>query len=125
MASVVIEDAELLLDLLNTCPIVDGTPADELAGGASAARWLSARGLPGSPADAATARRIRDAIAAVLRGQAPAGTLQHFLTGVSRTPVVDPHGVHWELHTGPAEPFGVRCVLAWAGLAESLPGRLR
>ncbi|MGW4807289.1 CGNR zinc finger domain-containing protein [Kitasatospora sp. NPDC004272] len=124
MASVVVEDAELLLDLLNTRPIVNGVANDRLAG-AAGARWLGAHGLPDSPADAAAARRVRDAITAVLRGRARAETLQPLLAGVSRTPVVEPAGVRWELHTGPAEPFGVRCVLAWSRLAESLPGRLR
>ena len=44
---------------------------------------------------------------------------------MSRIPSVGDDGVRWELNTGSADPFGLRCVLAWAHLQEPLPGRLR
>ncbi|GAA4198550.1 CGNR zinc finger domain-containing protein [Streptosporangium oxazolinicum] len=125
MPKVVIGDIDLLLDLLNTTPVVDGVPTDALDDPRDAARWLGERDLPRSPAAAASARRARDAIARVVRGEEPARTLEPFLEGVSRTPSIGDDGVRWELSTGSADPFGLRCVLAWAHLQETLPGRLR
>jgi predicted RNA-binding Zn ribbon-like protein len=124
MVNAVIEDAEILLDLLNTHPIIDGVPTDLLAR-PDAAQWLSARDLPHSPEAVSAARGVRDAVAAVIRQQEPAERLQSFLSEVVQTPSVDGRGLHWELHTKGADPFSLRCVLAWAWLQESLPGRLR
>ncbi|MEU8383590.1 CGNR zinc finger domain-containing protein [Streptosporangium sp. NPDC048865] len=125
MLKVVIEDTDLLLDLLNTTPVVDGVRTDALEDRDEAARWLGERDLPRSPAAAASARRVRDAIARVVRGEESARTLETFLEGVARVPSVGDDGVRWELRTGAADPFGLRCVLAWAHLRETLPGRLR
>ncbi|MEV0754044.1 CGNR zinc finger domain-containing protein [Streptosporangium sp. NPDC050280] len=125
MLKAVIEDVDLLLDLLNTTPVVDGLPTDALEDRRDAARWLGERDLPRSPATAASARRVRDAIALVVRGEEPARTLEPFLEGVSRIPSVGDDGVRWELNIGSAEPFSLRCVLTWAHLQKTLPGRLR
>lgn len=125
MLKVVIGDVDLLVELLNTTPVVDGVPTDALEDLSEAARWLGERGLPRSPAAVASARRVRDAVARVVRGEEPARTLEPFLEGVSQTPSVGDDGLRWELSTGSADPFGLRCVLAWAHLQETLPGRLR
>ncbi|MGJ6969591.1 CGNR zinc finger domain-containing protein [Streptosporangium sp. G11] len=125
MLKVVIRDVDLLLDLLNTAPVVDGVPTDTLEDPHAADRWLGERDLPRSPAAVASARRVRDAVARVVRGEESARTLEPFLEGVSQTPSIDDDGVHWELSTGSADLFGLRCVLAWAHLQETLPGRLR
>ncbi|WP_440073559.1 CGNR zinc finger domain-containing protein [Streptosporangium sp. OZ121] len=125
MLNVVIRDVDLLVDLLNTTPVVDGVPTDVLRDRHKATRWLGERDLPRSPAAVASARRVRDAIARVVRDEEPARTLEPFLEGVSQIPSVGDDGVRWELDTGSADPFGIRCVLAWAHLRETLPGRLR
>ncbi|WP_240669973.1 CGNR zinc finger domain-containing protein [Actinoplanes solisilvae] len=51
-------DENLLLDLLNTTPVVDGSPTDELADAAAGLRWLTAHDQP------ATADEWRALIAA-------------------------------------------------------------
>lgn len=125
MSKVVTDEAGLLLDLLNTRPLVDGTPTDALQDGRAATRWLAENGLPHSLAEVAAARQVRNVIARVVRHEAPARTLQPFLEGVSQTPSITERGLHWELHTGPVDPFSLRCLLTWAHLEKTLPGRLR
>jgi predicted RNA-binding Zn ribbon-like protein len=100
-------ESELLLELLNSSPIVDGTPTDELRG-AGADAWLRARDLPGT---AKSARELRDAIAAVIRGQQSASTLQHYLDSVRQVPLVGDDGVQWRTTGG---GIAARMVLAWS-----------
>ncbi|MEV6410508.1 CGNR zinc finger domain-containing protein [Kribbella sp. NPDC051718] len=115
MVDAVMSDEAALLELLNSAPIVDGVPTDELRG-AGAADWLRAHDIPGTPA---AAREVRDAIAGVVRGQRPAAELQRFVADVRQVPVVGGTGVEWKL--AGAARFPSRVVLAWAGVQ----GRLR
>lgn len=103
----------MLLELLNSRPVVAGRPTDELQG-SGAADWLRTHGIPGEPQEA---RALRDAIAAVVRGESPAAGLQPFLAGVSQVPSVDGDGVHWRLADA---HFPARAVLAWAELNDRL-----
>jgi len=114
MSNVVSSDEVLLLELLNSAPIVDGEPTDELRG-AGARDWLREHGIPGPPA---AAREVRDAVAAVVRGQASAASLQKFLADVRQVPAVSADGVQWRLE---GARFPARAVLAWA----QVQGRLR
>jgi predicted RNA-binding Zn ribbon-like protein len=114
MADVVRSDEVVLLELLNSAPIVDGEPTDELRG-AGATGWLRAHGIPGTPA---VAREVRDAIAGVVRGDLPEADLQRFVAGVRQVPVVGESGVEWKLE---GARFAARAVLAWA----QVRGRLR
>lgn len=107
-------DQALLLELLNSAPVVDGVPTDELRG-AGATGWLRAHGIPGTPA---AARDVRDAVAGVVRGRLPAAELQRFLAGVRQVPVVGEPGVEWKLE---GARFAARVVLAWG----QVRGRLR
>lgn len=113
MANVVMSDEALLLELLNSAPIVDGVPTDELRG-AGASAWLRAHGIPGPPQ---TARAVRDAIAEVVRGTASATSLQGFLEDVRQVPKVSDDGVGWELR---GAKFPARAVLAWAQVQDRL-----
>lgn len=125
MANGVRRDDELLLDLLNTAPIVDGVKVDALADDAAAQAWLESEGCQGEAGTTpAVAPAVRDAIASVVRGE-KAEVLQPFLAGASRTPAIDGQGVRWDLNPGKAGQFALRCVLAWAELEELAPGRLR
>jgi CGNR zinc finger/Putative stress-induced transcription regulator len=114
MPDMVRRDDELLLDLLNSAPVVDGKQTDELRG-AGATDWLRAHDIPGTPKQA---RDLRDAIAAVVRGEAAAGSLQPYLAGVSQVPSIDGQRVHWRLK---GSRFTARAVFAWS----ELQGRLR
>ena len=114
MSNMVSSDEALLLELLNSAPIVDGEPTDELRG-SGAGDWLREHGIPGPPA---AAREVRDAVAAVVRGQASAAILRKFLDGVRQVPAVSADGVQWRLE---GARFPARAVLAWA----QVQGRLR
>ncbi|GAA0952264.1 CGNR zinc finger domain-containing protein [Kribbella koreensis] len=114
MVNAVMPDEAALLALLNSAPIVDGVPTDELRG-AGAVEWLRAHDIPGTPA---AAREVRDAIAGVVRGQEPAAGLQRFVAEVRQVPVVGEAGVEWKLE---GARFAARVVLAWA----TVQGRLR
>ncbi|NEA36195.1 hypothetical protein G3I17_31765 [Streptomyces sp. SID13031] len=103
-----------LLELLNSAPIVDGVPTDELRG-AGATGWLREHGIPGTPG---AARDVRDAISGVVRGQQSEAGLQGFLADVRQVPVVGESGVEWKLE---GARFAARMVLAWA----QVQGRLR
>ena len=107
-------DEAVLLELLNSAPIVDGVPTDELRG-AGATDWLRAHDIPGTPA---AAREVRDAVAGVVRGHVPAAGLQRFVADVRQVPVVGESGVEWKLE---GARFAARVVLAWA----QVQGRLR
>lgn len=113
MSSMVRSDEELLLDLLNSSPVVDGVPTDELRG-AGVTDWLRAHGLPGTPR---AARELRDAIAAVVRGERVASSLQPYLAAVSQVPSIEGGVVQWRPR---GLSFPARAVLAWAGLQERL-----
>ncbi len=106
-------DDELLLDLLNSSPIVDGVPTDQLQG-PDAESWLRAHDIPGTPK---SARDLRDSIARVVRGEAAATTLQRYLDAVRQVPIVDADGVHWRTTGG---GVAARAVLAWANLGDRL-----
>jgi hypothetical protein len=114
MVNPVMPDEAALLELLNSAPIVDGVPTDELRG-AGATGWLRAHDIPGTPA---AARDVRDAVAGVVRGQQPAAGLQRFVADVRQVPVVGESGVEWRLE---GARFAARVVLAWA----QVQGRLR
>src|ERR1700744_4573008 len=66
--------AELfLLALLNTTPVVDGAPTDELADPARGRSWLAGQGGDGTEAEWRQVRAARDVLQAVVRGDRPAG----------------------------------------------------
>ncbi|WP_112249075.1 CGNR zinc finger domain-containing protein [Kribbella monticola] len=113
MSNMVRSDDELLLELLNSAPIVDGVPTDALRG-SGASGWLRERGIPGP---AAAAREVRDAVADVVRGEVSAASLGRFLRDVRQVPVVSADGVRWRLE---GARFPARAVLAWAEVKDRL-----
>ncbi|TWD79572.1 putative RNA-binding Zn ribbon-like protein [Kribbella amoyensis] len=113
MSKVVRSDEDLLLTLLNSSPLLDGEPRDELRGPGAGA-WLRTHEIPGTPR---TSRELRDAIAAVVRGEARPTTLQHYLHAVRQIPVLTEEGVQWKTIGG---GIGARAVLAWAALGDRL-----
>jgi predicted RNA-binding Zn ribbon-like protein len=116
---------DFLLALLNTTPVVDGSPTDELADPAQARSWLAAQGGAGTDAELRQARAVRDALQAVVRGQQAPGALAPFLDGVSRVPALADGRVGWTLDAAPDRQLAVRAVLAWDDLTQHRPGRLR
>jgi predicted RNA-binding Zn ribbon-like protein len=118
-------EEDLLLDLLNSTPVVDGVGRDHLADVAEAGAWLAERGGTGSPEERDAARQVRDALQGVVRGEWPPSVLEPLLEGVSYRPVVSDQGVEWSLEAPPGRVLAVRAILAWSALEEARPGRLR
>src|SRR5690349_16398211 len=104
----------VLLDLLNSSPVVDDRPTDVLDGD-----WLRAHGASGWRL--ADVRRLRDDLQGVVRGDDRADVLAPYLAGVVRVPRIVDGGVEWRLDAD----WAARIVLAWGDLQASMPGRLR
>jgi predicted RNA-binding Zn ribbon-like protein len=118
-------DESLLLDLLNSTPIVDGVQRDELNTAAAARTWLRAHGYRGSAAEWAAVRAARSTLQAVVRGDRSASALAPLLEQVSYRPSASDDGVQWHLDAPGAQAAAVRAVLAWDALRRTRPGRLR
>ncbi|BBY28389.1 CGNR zinc finger domain-containing protein [Mycolicibacterium sediminis] len=108
------EGETVLLDLLNTTPVVDDRPTDVLTG-----EWLRSHGASGRRL--ADVRRLRDDLQRVVRGGDPAVVLTQYLDGVTQTPAIVDGAVEWRLDAD----WAARVVLAWGELQASMPGRLR
>lgn len=120
------EDEVLLLDLLNSTPVVEGTQRDLLAADVVEARaWARTRGGVGSAAELAHLRQVRDRLQAVIRGAEPVDALTPFLADVRLAPEVVPGGLRWRLDLEGDELLSARALLAWGHVQESMPGRLR
>lgn len=111
--SVAVDWQIVLLDLLNTTPVVDGQSIDQLDG-----RWLRAHG---GPRDVDAVRVLRDDLQRVVRMQADASVLRRYLTDVRQVPDIGPDGVTWSLKAD----WPARLVLTWGELERDMPGRLR
>lgn len=118
-------EEDLLLDLLNTTPVVDGAGRDHLADAAEARAWLAERGGTGSAAERDAARQARDALQEVVRGERAPSVLAPFLDGVCFRPAVSEQGVEWTLEAPPERGPAVRAILAWSAVERERPGRLR
>lgn len=110
----------VLLDLLNTTPVIDGQMVDQLADPVAARTWLRAHGAgPGQDID--VVRTARDDLQSVVRMEAEASVLGRLLTDVRQVPDIDPDGVAWSLEAD----WPARLVLTWGELERDMPGRLR
>jgi len=120
-----VADADFLLALLNSTPVVDGVPTDELADPGRARAWLASLGGLGTEAELRQVRKVRDTLQAVVRGTEPPDVLAPVLHGVARVPALAGGRVSWRLKVAPDRDLAVRAVLAWDALAQNSPGRLR
>jgi predicted RNA-binding Zn ribbon-like protein len=114
-------DETLLLDLLNTTPVVAGRPTDELAD--AGPRWLTEHGQPASEAEWHALTEARDVLQDVVRGDAPRSALARFVADVGYRASLDGDGVAWTLAAPTGRSAAARAVLAWNTLRDS--GRLR
>jgi predicted RNA-binding Zn ribbon-like protein len=118
-------DEALLLDLLNTTPVVDGVPRDELADAAAGRRWLAAHGQRATDQEWRAVLAVRSALQAVVRGDEEPPSLAPFVDGVRSRAVVAGEGVSWDLDLPEGRSAAALAVLAWDALRISGPGRLR
>lgn len=123
------DDDLLLLEVLNSAPVRDGRPTDQLVG-AGAADLVRGLGGRGSDPEIEVLRRTRDALQSLVRGSQPAaddalGVVSGLLERADRVPTVTTAGVDWHVSGRGDDELAVRVVLAWSAVSRELPGRLR
>lgn len=116
-------DESLLLDLLNTTPVVEGLLCDVLAETTTAQDWL--RVHDATAAEVAGLVAARNLLQAVVRGTESAGALTPCLEAAALRAHMTENGANWELDVDEAMRGAVRAVLAWDALRIARPGRLR
>jgi len=118
-------DEGFLLALLNSTPVIDGVPSDDLADPVRARAWLAGAGGLGAEAELRHVLQVRQELQAVLRGQQPPDVLAPALRGVVSVPAIEDGRLTWTLDVPPDRELAVRAILAWDALARHSPGRLR
>ncbi|GAB3165742.1 CGNR zinc finger domain-containing protein [Amycolatopsis stemonae] len=118
-------DETLLLDLLNTTPVRDGTPEDDLADERSGRAWLAAHGQPATEDEHRALLEARAVLQGIVRGDDVPASAARFVDAVSYRASFGEDGVEWVLDVPPGRSAAARAVLAWDALAKSSPGRLR
>jgi predicted RNA-binding Zn ribbon-like protein len=115
----------VLLDLLNSRPLVNGEQQDALGATADGRRWAREHGGDGSIAELALLREARDLLRDVVCADSSPAVLSPLLEGVRQIPNITPDGLQWTVHTPPHAQLAVEAILAWAATEQQLPGRLR
>ncbi|GAB2461675.1 CGNR zinc finger domain-containing protein [Streptomyces incanus] len=116
---------DVLLDLLNSRPLVNGEEQDALGDPAGGRRWARERGGEGSLAELALLRETRDILRDIVCGESPPTALSPLLEGVHQIPEITSDGLQWTVRTAPHARLAVEVVLAWAATEKQMPGRLR
>jgi predicted RNA-binding Zn ribbon-like protein len=117
-------DEALLLALLNTTPVVDGVPGDDLADPKAARAWMRERGIAFTKGELAALLDARTILQKVVRGEVGPAALQHFLSDARLRATAASEGLDWQLVVdGPKG--AVRAVLGWDAVRIWGPGRLR
>ena len=109
----------VLLDLLNTTPVIDGQMVDQLADPAAARTWLRRHGAGSEDVEAV--RTVRDDLQRVVRMEVDASVLRRYLTDVRQVPDIGADGLTWSLEAD----WPAHLVVAWGELEGDMPGRLR
>jgi predicted RNA-binding Zn ribbon-like protein len=120
-----VPDQGFLLAVLNSTPVVDGVPTDELADATRARAWLAGFGGLGTEAELRHVLDVRRVLQDVVRGDQPPAALAPALRGVTSIPALAGDEITWTLSVPPERELAVRAVLAWDALAKQSPGRLR
>jgi predicted RNA-binding Zn ribbon-like protein len=114
-----------LLALLNSTPVVDGVPADDLADAVRARAWLASVGGLGTEAELRHVLGVRQGLQDVVRAEQPPAALAPALEGAAWIPALTGNQITWTLSVPPERELAVRAVLAWDALAKQSPGRVR
>ena len=125
LATVGPDEETMLLDLLNTTPVIDGVARDELRHLRVARSWMFEHGIAPSNAELAALRHSRSILQAVVRGERTPDALQPFLEKTVLQPLIADGGLSWQIMVDKGFEGAVRAVLAWDTLRINRPGRLR
>lgn len=117
-------DDGYLLAVLNSTPVIDGVPTDELADLDSARTWMVGAGGLGTEAELAHLHRARAALQGIVCGDLQTSALGPLLRGVTYVPQVG-NEITWTLRVVPERKLAVRAILAWDMIVRESPGRLR
>jgi predicted RNA-binding Zn ribbon-like protein len=117
-------DDGFLLDVLNSTPVIDREPTDNLADLAAARPWLVAAGGLGTQAELSHLLRARTALQGIVRGELPVSTLRPLLDEVAYVPRVE-DDITWTLAVEPQRRLAIRAILAWDNVVKQGAGRLR
>ncbi|MFF1733656.1 CGNR zinc finger domain-containing protein [Streptomyces sp. NPDC058247] len=115
----------MLLELLNTTPVVEGSTRDALGTLSAGRAWARQHGGTGSSEELSCLVAARDTLQDVVRGEREPACLGEFLNGVSSVPDISGGKLEWSLEVPAARRMAVESVLTWAGLQETKPGRFR
>lgn len=118
-------DEKLLLDLLNSTPLIDDEQHDELADLEFAQHWLAEHGRSDTAEEVSALLEVRPVLQAIVRGALSPRELAPFLRGVSYQAQAGDEGVVWSLDAPSGRGAAARAVLAWDELRRTSPGRLR
>jgi predicted RNA-binding Zn ribbon-like protein len=125
LAAVGRDDEVFLLELLNTTPVVDGEPRDDLGQAKAAKAWMRGHGIAPTDVELSALLEARSDLQAVVRGEKTPSVLQRFIDHAALQPTASRDGIDWRLTLGNGPVGAVRAVLAWDALRVSSPGRLR
>ncbi len=118
-------DEKLLLDLLNTTPVVNGTPQDELSDVEAGLRWLIAHGQPASADEWRALLDVRTVLQEIVRGDEEPAAAAPFVLDVSSRALFMDGAIVWAPELPAGRSAAAQAVLAWNELSQSSPGRLR
>ncbi|MBK1787557.1 CGNR zinc finger domain-containing protein [Prauserella cavernicola] len=116
---------DVLLDLLNSRPLINGEEQDALGDPAQGRDWAREHGGDGSLAELELLREAREILQQVVSGTRSPTAPRPLLDGVRKVPEFTSDGLRWTVTTPPHARLAVEAVLAWADTEERLPGRLR
>jgi predicted RNA-binding Zn ribbon-like protein len=120
-----VADDQLLLDLLNSTPTIEGAATDELAESSTARAWMRAHGGRVTLRERERLREVRGVLQSVVRGRRTAKALAPFVHEINYRPVATDDGLAWTLEVADDEVLATRALLAWDRLRRTAPGRLR
>ena len=118
-------DEGFLLALLNTTPVVDGAPTDDLEDRDRAQKWLASAGGQGTDPELRHVLEVRAMLQAIVRGEQPPEVLAPALRGAVLYPAISGGEITWALSVAPERELAIRAVLTWDALTKQSPGRLR
>ena len=118
-------DEELLMAVLNSSPISNGTVADELVDETDGRTWLRNHDLKDSPEEWRRLVEARELLWEVVRGQETPAALGDLIRDTHYVPTATPEGLSWHLESPPGREAAARIVIAWDDVSRRLPGRLR